>query len=70
MSNVQIALCLVALLATYALAAKLDEPVDSTTEGTAQPAPAACRLQLRSPSAFDATASAPADLARRTRAAC
>jgi hypothetical protein len=70
MSNVQIALCLVALLATYALAAKLDERVDSPDEVAAQPAPAGCPLPLRTRSAFDAAASAPADLARRPRAAC
>jgi len=41
MSNVRVALYVVALLATYALAAKLDEPEGSPADRTARQSPAA-----------------------------
>jgi len=41
MSNVRVALCVVALVATYALAAKLDEPNGSSEDRTARQSPAA-----------------------------
>jgi hypothetical protein len=72
MSNTHIALCLVALLATYALAAKLDEPAGSPVNRAAAHATSIdCRPRVPSGSALaGAAASTPAGPVPRARATC